>query len=87
MDKLKRAFIIIPAKNEEKTIKNVVEKTKKVCNKMFDRVDVIVVNDGSTDRTQIEALSSGARIIRHPVNFGKGKVYLLIEIEYVRFEI
>ena len=35
--------------------------------------EVIVVNDGSTDRTESEAKSAGAIVINHEVNRGKGE--------------
>ncbi len=57
---------VIPAKNEQQTISWVVEETKK-------RVDmVVVVNDGSEDRTQEFAAKAGARVISHPVSMGAG---------------
>lgn len=61
-----RIYAIIAAKNEEKTIEDIVRRTKKFVN------EVIVVNDGSTDLTVIKAASGGAEVISHPVNFGKG---------------
>ena len=41
--------------------------------KSIDKIsDVVVVNDGSTDNTESEALSAGARVINHTTNLGKG---------------
>jgi len=59
---------IIPACNEESTIINVIKNVKKV--KVID--EIIVVDDGSTDKTYDYAKSEGARIIRHAKNKGKG---------------
>jgi len=56
----------IPAFNEEKTIGKVIKETKKYVDK------VIVVNDGSTDKTAIISEKEGASVINHIINKGKG---------------
>lgn len=46
--------IIVPVFNEEKTIKNILEKINSLdlnINKTFVEKEVIVINDGSTDKT------------------------------------
>lgn len=58
-------FIIIPAYNEEKTIANVVNETKK-----FGRV--VVVDDGSNDLTRDLAKDAGAEVLSHIINRGQG---------------
>jgi len=57
---------IIPAHNEEKTIFDVVEKVVL----FVDRV--VVVNDGSVDKTAILAKEAGAEVITHLINRGQG---------------
>lgn len=58
---------IIPAYNEEKALADVLGKT-------LDYVDeVIVVDDGSSDKTSEVAIEAGARVIKHSVNLGKGE--------------
>ena len=58
---------IIPAYNEEKALADVIGKT-------LDYVDeVIVVDDGSSDKTSEVAVEAGARVIKHSVNLGKGE--------------
>lgn len=63
--------VIMPVYNEERTIKQILERVRKVdINK-----EIIVVDDGSTDATgQIleDAKGQGIRIIHHPKNMGKG---------------
>ena len=62
----KKIFAIIPAHNEEKHIGKVVWKAKKYVD------EVIVVDDGSKDKTKKSAEKSGAIVLRHVVNLGKG---------------
>lgn len=57
---------LIPAFMEEKRIRGVVQNTLN-----FVRT-VVVIDDGSSDRTSSEAASSGATVIRHETNLGKG---------------
>ena len=61
---IKKPFIIIPAFNEENTIKNVVFSIQKY-NK-----NIIVVDDASNDNTYFEAIESGAKVIRSTKNIG-----------------
>ena len=69
---------IIPAYNEEKALPDVISKTLKYVDK------VIVVNDGSVDRTAEVALEAGAEVINHSTNLGKGEAltdnYYLLSI-------
>jgi glycosyltransferase involved in cell wall biosynthesis len=59
-------YCIIPAWNEEKTIENVVREAKKKTD------EVVVVDDGSLDRTAELASKSGAVVLRHIINRGQG---------------
>lgn len=60
-----KTLIIIPAYNEELTIGSVVALAKKYG-------DVVVVDDGSSDRTSEISREAGAVVIRHKTNKGKG---------------
>lgn len=62
--------VVIPAYNEEKTVGDVIRGVpRKIAG--IDRVEVIVVDDGSTDATYSEASKAGAdRIIKHKINKG-----------------
>ena len=60
---MKELLIIIPALNEEKTIKKIIQKTK-----IFG--DVLVVNDGSIDETKKIAKKNGVMVISHKINLG-----------------
>ena len=61
-----RACVVIPALNAERTIGPVVRGARDHV------VSVLVVDDGSTDRTAEVALEAGAIVERHSANRGKG---------------
>ena len=61
-----RTLIVIPAFNAERTVGAVI----RACRDVLD--DVLVIDDGSVDRTAAEALEAGARVISHSANRGKG---------------
>ena len=67
--KYMKVSVIIPAFNEEETVANVI----RVIEKVNYVEEVIVVNDGSTDNTEAEAINAGAIVINHDVNKGKGE--------------
>ena len=65
--------IIIPAYNEEKTIKELVTKVKKV--RFPDNLssEIIIVNDASNDDTlKVVRKIKGIELINHKINLGKG---------------
>ncbi len=68
-NKYQKVSVVIPAFNEEETVANVVGVIRKVS--FVD--EIIVVNDGSSDNTEAEALKAGAIVINHEVNKGKGE--------------
>jgi glycosyltransferase involved in cell wall biosynthesis len=61
-----RRVIVIPAYNEEKTVADVVRSAVGVAER------VIVVDDGSSDRTAEIAGNAGAFVVSHAVNRGLG---------------
>lgn len=61
-----RYLVLIPAYNAERSVGAVVAEAKKVMD------DVVVVDDGSRDRTGDAARAAGAHVLVHPQNRGKG---------------
>jgi glycosyltransferase involved in cell wall biosynthesis len=60
--------IVIPAHNEEAVIGQVLDQLRLLA----DFLEIIVVDDGSTDNTISVATEHGAKIVRHPYNIGNG---------------
>lgn len=63
-----RVLIIIPAYNEERSIKKVIEEVKN----LNSNLDILVINDGSCDNTGKIARSCGVKVIDLPFNLGIG---------------
>lgn len=59
-------FVIIPAYNEEPRIGEVIRGVKKFTK------NIIVVDDGSVDKTSEVAKREGVKVFRHKINLGKG---------------
>ena len=63
-----RRVAIVPALNEEHTIGRVIDELR-----AFDRgLDIVVVDDGSSDGTSRVAAANGAHVLRLPFNLGIG---------------
>jgi glycosyltransferase involved in cell wall biosynthesis len=64
--------VVIPAYNEEKTIGNIIEETIHVMEALGMPYEIIVVDDGSTDRTREVASGYKVTVISNGRNHGKG---------------
>ena len=64
--KISNIWAVIPACNEENNITNIIKKTKEYVD------EVIVIDDGSKDKTKEFAEKADAIVLRHLVNLGKG---------------
>jgi glycosyltransferase involved in cell wall biosynthesis len=61
--------IVIPVFNEANNLAALIGKVQAL---KLTQSEIIVVDDGSTDRTADIALNAGANVIRHPYNIGNG---------------
>ncbi|MBT9146931.1 MAG: Polyprenol monophosphomannose synthase [Syntrophomonadaceae bacterium] len=61
-----KTVVLIPAFNEEKGISQLVKDLRTIVE------EIIVVNDGSCDKTAAVAAAAGAKVISHKENKGKG---------------
>lgn len=63
--------IIIPVYNEEKTIYALIDKVKLLKIPQVE-IEIVVVDDGSTDNTVKKISTKGINLIKHKINQGKG---------------
>ncbi|MGH9461646.1 MAG: glycosyltransferase family 2 protein [Vicinamibacteria bacterium] len=63
-----RVSVLIPAFNEAATIGDVIQRIKSAGKWL----EILVVDDGSSDATSETARGAGARVVRHPYNKGNG---------------
>lgn len=66
-----KTCVVIPTYNESRTIADIVQKIK------GQGLDVLVIDDGSTDGTGSIAKNSGAIVLRNETNEGKGASLIL----------
>ena len=69
--------VFFPTYNEEDSIRTTVEEARKVLEAIADRWEIIIVNDGSSDRTgeiaqKLSEKDKGIRVINHAPNRGYG---------------
>jgi glycosyltransferase involved in cell wall biosynthesis len=81
MKKLEALSIVVPFYNEEESIEATVREIREVFDSRVGQYEVILVNDGSHDRTgaladDIARQDPRARVIHHPKNLGYGAAIL-----------
>ena len=64
--------IVIPAFNEEQGVGHVVNEARAALKQRGLNAEIIVVDDGSSDKTARNAATAGARVLRHRSNRGYG---------------
>ena len=74
---IKSLSVFFPAYNEEAQIRDTVEKAKKTLEKVSDKWEIIIVNDGSKDKTlevakKLSDEDKRIRVINHKKNRGYG---------------
>ncbi|GAA1471125.1 glycosyltransferase family 2 protein [Corynebacterium felinum] len=70
-------WLIIPCYNEGQVIRSVIENAKKTF------PNIVAVNDGSSDNSDIAIHQAGAHLVNHPVNLGQGAA-IQTGVEYAR---
>lgn len=72
---MKRITVVIPALNEEEAITRVIKEIpEKKLNRMGYDVEIMIIDNGSTDNTKLLALKNGANVIVQPIR-GYGNAY------------
>ena len=64
----KKVLIIIPAFNEE----NIIGKLISNIRNNFPSADILIINDGSSDKTSLAARNAGSLVVNLPFNLGYG---------------
>jgi glycosyltransferase involved in cell wall biosynthesis len=64
--------VILPALNEQGSVRRAVDRARAAATRLADHVEVIVVDDGSSDGTAEEARQAGAHVVSHGRNRGYG---------------
>ncbi|MBN1823308.1 MAG: glycosyltransferase family 2 protein [Endomicrobiales bacterium] len=77
--------VVVPAYNEEQGIRKVLNDLKEVLDENLKRYEIIVVNDGSRDRTGEIASETGVTVISHPINVGYGQA-IITGVEKAKYE-
>jgi glycosyltransferase involved in cell wall biosynthesis len=67
-DEIRKLSVIIPARNEAASIGELVRSIRE----QNPVAEILVVNDGSTDKTAAVAREAGAKVIDHPHSMGNG---------------
>lgn len=71
-----KLVVIVPAYNEEKTIGELILGIPRKISG-FDKIEVLVIDDGSQDKTVDFAMNAGAdKIVSHPTNLGMGETFM-----------
>lgn len=70
----RKLVVLIPCLDEEATVGRVVAGVPERV-EGFDRVEVVVLDDGSSDATAERARAAGARVVRQPRNLGLGRTF------------
>jgi len=67
-----RATILLPAHNEEQSVRKVVDEVRRALSGVSFACEILVIDDDSTDRTAAVSAESGARVVHHHRRKGAG---------------
>ncbi|MHA1822163.1 MAG: glycosyltransferase family 2 protein [Promethearchaeota archaeon] len=67
---MKKIIVVIPAYNEEKSIRDIIKRVPKEIEGY--KTEILVIDDGSSDKTRAYALETGAIVISNHINKGLG---------------
>ncbi len=70
---MNRTLIIIPAYNAESTVGKLIDNIRISLPQQTFNYDILLVNDGSTDKTGALASDGKVTTVSHPLNLGKGE--------------
>src|SRR3989338_2896603 len=75
-EKITKVIVMIPAYNEEATIGKVIRDIKEIGRNDFNKIEVLVVNDGSTDNTiRVSKEAEADHLFSHKNNLGLGMTF------------
>ena len=69
-----RLLVSLPALDEEATVASVIRGVPRPLPGVGS-IEIVVIDDGSSDRTAERAIEAGARVIRHPAPRGVGAAF------------
>jgi glycosyltransferase involved in cell wall biosynthesis len=64
--------IVIPAYNEAEVVGRIVAQIHNILQTQGETYEIIVIDDGSEDKTSLIADQAGAKVLKHPYNIGNG---------------
>ena len=73
--KIKKIVITIPAYNEEKSIGLIIDSIKQAMHGSNYKYQILVIDDGSIDKTKEIAEVAGALVYSHPKNYGLAETF------------
>ncbi|MBR9706089.1 glycosyltransferase family 2 protein [Candidatus Pacearchaeota archaeon] len=72
---MNRIIVTIPAYNEQKTIARIITDIKEVMDREKHNYKILVIDDGSRDKTAFLAKNAGAIVYSHPRNYGLAETF------------